>query len=33
LDKQSCGGPFDPAGGSYLDNIVVYAYLSGVASG
>jgi LPXTG-site transpeptidase (sortase) family protein len=29
----TCGGPFDSAQGSYLDNIVVYAYLSGVASG
>jgi sortase (surface protein transpeptidase) len=29
----TCGGPFDSARGSYLDNIVVYAYLSGVASG
>ena len=29
----TCGGQFDPARGSYLDNIVVYAYLSGVASG
>jgi hypothetical protein len=29
----ACGGPFDPGRGSYLDNIVVYAYLSGVASG
>ena len=28
----TCGGPFDPSRGSYLDNIVVYAYLSGVAS-
>jgi sortase family protein len=29
----TCGGPFDADRGSYLDNIVVYAYLSGVASG
>lgn len=29
----TCGGPFDPDRGSYLDNIVVYAYLSGVVSG
>jgi sortase (surface protein transpeptidase) len=28
----TCGGPFDPARGSYLDNIVVYAYLTGVAA-
>jgi hypothetical protein len=27
----TCGGPFDPSQGSYLDNIVVYAYLSGVS--
>jgi LPXTG-site transpeptidase (sortase) family protein len=33
LRLVTCGGPFDPALGSYLDNIVVYAYLSGVASG
>jgi hypothetical protein len=29
----TCGGPFDPDRGSYLDNIVVYAYLSGVVAG
>jgi LPXTG-site transpeptidase (sortase) family protein len=29
----TCGGPFDSGRGSYLDNIVVYAYLTGVASG
>ena len=29
----TCGGPFDQDRGSYLDNIVVYAYLSGVVSG
>jgi Sortase domain len=29
----TCGGPFDPAQGSYVDNIVVYAYLTGVTSG
>ena len=29
----TCGGPFDQARGSYLDNIVVYAYLTGVAPG
>jgi LPXTG-site transpeptidase (sortase) family protein len=29
----TCGGPFDSDRGSYLDNIVVYAYLSGVVSG
>jgi LPXTG-site transpeptidase (sortase) family protein len=29
----TCGGPFDTSRGSYVDNIVVYAYLSGVASG
>src|ERR1700722_10621971 len=29
----TCGGPFDPGRGSYLDNIVVYAYLSGVVAG
>lgn len=33
LRLVTCGGPFDQARGSYLDNIVVYAYLSGVASG
>jgi sortase (surface protein transpeptidase) len=29
----TCGGPFDSALGSYLDNIVVYAYLTGVVPG
>jgi len=29
----TCGGPFDPSRGSYLDNIVVYAYLTGVTAG
>jgi sortase (surface protein transpeptidase) len=29
----TCGGPFDPDRGSYLDNIVVYAYLTGVTPG
>jgi len=33
LRLVTCGGPFDPARGSYLDNIVVYAYLTGVAAG
>jgi LPXTG-site transpeptidase (sortase) family protein len=28
----TCGGPFDAARGSYLDNIVVYAYLTGFAA-
>lgn len=26
----TCGGPFDPATGSYLDNIIVYAHLTSV---
>jgi sortase (surface protein transpeptidase) len=25
----TCGGDYDPAGGSYLDNIVIYARLTG----
>ena len=25
----TCGGPFDAATGSYLDNIIVYAHLTG----
>jgi sortase (surface protein transpeptidase) len=28
----TCGGPFDPARGRYLDNIVVYAHLTGLAA-
>ena len=28
----TCGGPFDAARGQYLDNIVVYAHLTGVVS-
>jgi sortase (surface protein transpeptidase) len=33
LRLVTCGGPFDAARGSYLDNIVVYAHLTGIASG
>jgi sortase (surface protein transpeptidase) len=33
LRLVTCGGPFDSGRGSYLDNIVVYAYLTGVAPG
>jgi sortase (surface protein transpeptidase) len=33
LRLVTCGGPFDAALGSYLDNIVVYAHLSGVVPG
>jgi sortase (surface protein transpeptidase) len=33
LRLVTCGGPFDAARGSYLDNIVVYAHLSGVVPG
>jgi hypothetical protein len=29
----TCGGPFDAATGSYLDNIVAFARLSAVSSG
>ena len=29
LRLVTCGGPFDPATGQYLDNIVVYAHLAG----
>jgi hypothetical protein len=29
----TCGGPFDSGRGSYIDNIVVYAYLTGVDPG
>jgi Sortase domain len=29
----TCGGPFDAASGEYLDNIVVYAHLTGVLAG
>jgi hypothetical protein len=31
LRLVTCGGPFDAARGQYLDNIVVYAHLTGVA--
>ena len=30
LRLVTCGGPFDPATGSYLDNIIVYAQLTSV---
>jgi sortase (surface protein transpeptidase) len=33
LRLVTCGGPFDAARGSYLDNIVVYAHLSGIVPG
>jgi sortase (surface protein transpeptidase) len=33
LRLVTCGGPFDAARGSYLDNIVVYAHLTGVVTG
>lgn len=32
LRLVTCGGPFDPSTGEYLDSIIVYAYLSGVAA-
>ena len=32
LRLVTCGGPFDAARGQYLDNIVVYAHLTGVAA-
>ena len=32
LRLLTCGGPFDAARGQYLDNIVVYAHLTGVVS-
>jgi sortase (surface protein transpeptidase) len=32
LRLVTCGGPFDPNTGEYLDSIIVYAYLSGVAA-
>jgi len=32
LRLVTCGGPFDTARGQYLDNIVVYAHLTGVVS-
>jgi hypothetical protein len=31
LRLVTCGGPFDPSSGHYVDNIVVYAHLTGVA--
>ena len=32
LRLVTCGGPFDAARGQYLDNIVVYAHLTGIVS-
>ena len=32
LRLVTCGGPFDPNTGQYLDSIIVYAHLSGVAA-
>jgi sortase (surface protein transpeptidase) len=32
LRLVTCGGPFDAEAGQYLDNIVVYAHLTGVVS-
>jgi LPXTG-site transpeptidase (sortase) family protein len=32
LRLVTCGGPFDAARGQYLDNIVVYAHLTGVVA-
>ena len=33
LRLVTCGGPFDAGRGAYLDNIVVYAHLTGMAGG
>ncbi|HTR91649.1 MAG TPA: class F sortase [Trebonia sp.] len=33
LRLVTCGGPFDVKRGEYLDNIVVYAHLTGIAAG
>lgn len=33
LRLVTCGGPFDAANGQYVDNIVVYAHLTGVLVG
>jgi len=33
LRLVTCGRPFDPKTGEYLDSIIVYAHLAGVASG
>ena len=33
LRLVTCGGPFDAASGQYVDNIVVYAHLTGVLAG
>ena len=33
LRLVTCGGPFDASRGEYLDNIVVYAHLTGIATG
>jgi hypothetical protein len=33
LRLVTCGGPFDTGSGEYLDNIVVYAHLTGVVAG
>jgi len=32
LHLVTCGGPFDPNTGEYLDSIIVYAHLTGVAA-
>jgi sortase (surface protein transpeptidase) len=32
LRLVTCGGPFDPKTGEYLDSIVVYAHLSGIVT-
>jgi hypothetical protein len=32
LRLVTCGGPFDAKTGEYLDSIVVYAHLAGLAS-
>jgi sortase (surface protein transpeptidase) len=32
LRLVTCGGPFDPNTGEYLDSIIVYAHLAGVAA-
>jgi sortase (surface protein transpeptidase) len=33
LRLVTCGGPFDAASGQYVDNIVVYAHLTGAVAG
>jgi sortase (surface protein transpeptidase) len=32
LRLVTCGGPFDPKTGEYLDSIIVYAHLAGLAA-